>query len=106
LKIKLKGHHFNTVEVMEAELQAVLNTLTEHGYHDAFRNGRRGGNSAYARKGTASKVTVGSRPKVSFDQMAAPVPEIMDGYLYRTSVRKLELKVLLDPCSHSSRWVV
>jgi hypothetical protein len=23
-----------------------------------------------------------SRPKVSFDQMAAPVPEIMDGSLY------------------------
>jgi hypothetical protein len=28
LKIKLKGHHFNTTEVIEGELQEVLNTLT------------------------------------------------------------------------------
>jgi hypothetical protein len=27
---KLKRHHFDTIEVIEAELQAVLNTLTEH----------------------------------------------------------------------------
>jgi hypothetical protein len=26
LKIKLKGHHFDTIEVMETELQIVLNT--------------------------------------------------------------------------------
>jgi hypothetical protein len=26
LKIKLKGHHFDTIEVIEAESQAVLNT--------------------------------------------------------------------------------
>jgi hypothetical protein len=30
LKIKLKGRHFDTVQMIEAELQAVLNTLTEH----------------------------------------------------------------------------
>jgi hypothetical protein len=29
-KIKLKGRHFETREVMEAESQAVLNTVTEH----------------------------------------------------------------------------
>jgi hypothetical protein len=29
LKIKLKGGHSDTTEVMEAELQAGLNTLTE-----------------------------------------------------------------------------
>jgi hypothetical protein len=29
LKIKLKGRHFDTSEVIEAESQAVLNTLTE-----------------------------------------------------------------------------
>jgi hypothetical protein len=28
LKIKLKGRHFDTIELMEAELQVVLNTLT------------------------------------------------------------------------------
>jgi hypothetical protein len=33
LKIKLKGRHFNTIEVIEAESQAVLNTLTKHDVH-------------------------------------------------------------------------
>jgi hypothetical protein len=28
LKIKLKGRHFDTIEVTEAELQGVLNTFT------------------------------------------------------------------------------
>jgi hypothetical protein len=36
LKIQLKGCHFDTVEVIEAESQVVLNTLTEHGFQDAF----------------------------------------------------------------------
>jgi hypothetical protein len=43
LKIKLKGHHFDTIEVTEAELQAVLYTLTEHNLQDAFKNGRSAG---------------------------------------------------------------
>jgi hypothetical protein len=50
LNIKLKGRHFDTVEVMEAESQEVLNTLTEHGFQDAFKNGRSAGNSEYAQK--------------------------------------------------------
>jgi hypothetical protein len=37
LKIKLKGRHFDTIEVLEAESQAVLNTLTEHNFQDTFR---------------------------------------------------------------------
>jgi hypothetical protein len=36
LKIKLKVCYFDTVQVMEAESQAVLNTLTEHDFQDAF----------------------------------------------------------------------
>jgi hypothetical protein len=34
LKIKLKGHHSDTTEVIKTESQAVLNTLTEHDFHD------------------------------------------------------------------------
>jgi hypothetical protein len=49
LKIKLKGRQFDTAEVMEAELQVLLNGLTEHGFQDAFKNGRNTGNGAYAR---------------------------------------------------------
>jgi hypothetical protein len=32
LKIKLKGRHFNKIEVIEADPQAVPNTLTEHDF--------------------------------------------------------------------------
>jgi hypothetical protein len=41
LKIKLKSHHYDRSGVTEAEPQAVLNTLTEHDFQDAFKNGRR-----------------------------------------------------------------
>jgi hypothetical protein len=37
LKIKLRGLHFDTTEVIGAESQAVLNTLTEHDFQDAFK---------------------------------------------------------------------
>jgi hypothetical protein len=37
LKLKLEGRHFDTIEVMETESQAVLNTLTEHDFQDAFK---------------------------------------------------------------------
>jgi hypothetical protein len=37
LKIKLRCRHFDTIEVIEAESQAVLNTLTEHDYQDVFK---------------------------------------------------------------------
>jgi hypothetical protein len=39
-KTKLKGRHFETAEVMEAEAQAVLNSLTGHNFQDAFKNDR------------------------------------------------------------------
>jgi hypothetical protein len=52
LKIKLKGRHFDTIEVIEAESQAVLNILTERNFQDAFKkNGRSAGNGAYVQKG-------------------------------------------------------
>jgi hypothetical protein len=35
LKIKLTGCHFVTIEVIEAESQAVMNTLTERSIQDA-----------------------------------------------------------------------
>jgi hypothetical protein len=52
LKIKLKGCHFDTTDVIEAESRTVLNTLTEHIFQDAFKHGRSAGNSAYTQKGT------------------------------------------------------
>jgi hypothetical protein len=55
-KIKLKDRHFDTTEVIEEDSQAVLNTLTEHDFQDAFKKGRSSGNGAYACKGTTSRV--------------------------------------------------
>jgi hypothetical protein len=46
LKIKLKSRHSDTFEVIETELQAVLNTLTEHDFQDVFKIGRSIGNGA------------------------------------------------------------
>jgi hypothetical protein len=37
LKIKLKGRHFDTNEVIEAKSQVVLNTLREHDFQDALK---------------------------------------------------------------------
>jgi hypothetical protein len=37
LKVKLIGRHYDTIEVMEAESQTALNTLTEHDFQDIFK---------------------------------------------------------------------
>jgi uncharacterized alkaline shock family protein YloU len=62
------GCHFDTTKVIEAELQVAPNTITEHDFQDAFKNGRSAGNGVYVRKGTISRVMVDIRSKVSFDQ--------------------------------------
>jgi hypothetical protein len=35
--MKLKCCHFDTIEVIEAESQAVLSSLSEHYFQDAFK---------------------------------------------------------------------
>jgi hypothetical protein len=52
-------------DVIEADSQAALKTITVQDFHDAFKkNGRRAGNGAYSRKETSSSVIVVSRLKV------------------------------------------
>jgi hypothetical protein len=63
---KTERSPFDTIEMIEAELLAVLVTLTEHDFQNVFKNGRSAGNGAYALKGTTSNMMVASRPKVSF----------------------------------------
>jgi hypothetical protein len=65
LKIKLKGLHFDTTEVIEAESQAVMNTLTEHNFQDAFKNGRSDGNGECEQRGTTMRMRVVCRPNAS-----------------------------------------
>jgi hypothetical protein len=40
LRIKLEGRNFDTTEVIGAESKAVMNTLTEYNFRDAFKKGR------------------------------------------------------------------
>jgi hypothetical protein len=63
---KTESPPINTNEVIEAGTQAVLKTLTEHDFKDAFKNDRSAGNGAYARKVTTSRAMLASRPKVDF----------------------------------------
>jgi hypothetical protein len=39
LETKLKGCHFDIIEVIETEPQTVMNTLTEHGFQGEFKKG-------------------------------------------------------------------
>jgi hypothetical protein len=60
------SHYFETTDLIEAELRAELNTLTEHDFQDTFKNGRSARNSAYMPKGTTSRVVLTGGPKVTF----------------------------------------
>jgi hypothetical protein len=41
MKLKLKGHQFDNIEEIQAELQRVLDTLTEKDFHEVFQKWRR-----------------------------------------------------------------
>jgi hypothetical protein len=47
---------------VEAESQAVPNTLTEHDRQDAFKNDKNSGNDKYVHKGTIWRAVVVNRP--------------------------------------------
>jgi hypothetical protein len=42
----MKGRHFDTTEVIVAESQVVLNTVTEHDFQDAFKKWQKRWNGA------------------------------------------------------------
>jgi hypothetical protein len=79
LKIKLRGHHLNTTEVIEAESHSVLNTLREHDFQDAFKEMAEGLGTVHSR---GRELLRGwwwpTDPKVVSYQMATPAPEVMD----------------------------
>jgi hypothetical protein len=83
LKLKLKGRQFHTAEVIEAVSQAVLNTFSEHDFQDAFKKMAEALGTVHTRGRELFRGLwwlVG--PKLVFDLMGAPVPEIMGGSLY------------------------
>jgi hypothetical protein len=73
LKMKLRGRHFDTNEVIKAEHPH--RTSRMHLKHRINAQ-----NDAYVQKGTTSRVRRPVGPKLDFDQMAAVVPEIMVGH--------------------------
>jgi hypothetical protein len=66
--------------VIEAESQVVLNTLTEYDFQDAFKKWQKSRERCICMEGNCFEV---------FDQMAAPVPEIMDDSLYFMNQRNV-----------------
>jgi glutamyl-tRNA reductase len=62
MEMKLKGRRFITIEEMQAELQRVLDILTEKDFKEAFQNGRDVRTSVYMREGTVSLVVAANRP--------------------------------------------
>jgi hypothetical protein len=66
LKIKLKGRHFDTIDVIEQNHRWCWTPPQNTTSRMHLKNCRSTKNGAYAQKGTISKVIVASRPKVSF----------------------------------------
>jgi hypothetical protein len=79
LKIKQKGRHVDAIEAIEEESQAMLNTLIEHDFQDAFKKMAKGRNGV---RGLLRGWWWPVGPKLVFNQITAPVPKIMSGRLY------------------------
>ena len=54
--MKLKGRRFQTLEEIQAESQAVLNTLLENDFQECFETGSAAGIVVKPQKGTTLKV--------------------------------------------------
>jgi hypothetical protein len=79
LKIKLTGCHFDTIEVIETESQAVLNTLIEHAFQDELKKIAEALGTVHMRGRVLLRgVMVATRHK----REAASVPKIMDCSMY------------------------
>jgi hypothetical protein len=63
---RLKDRHSDTTEVIEAESQAAMNTLTKHDFQDAFKKRQKRWGRCIRAEGDYSDDDVASRPKYSF----------------------------------------
>jgi hypothetical protein len=59
-------HHFDTTEVIKAELLAIMNTMTEHNFQDTFKKWHKGWEWYICVKGTTSTVMMAGSSKVRF----------------------------------------
>jgi hypothetical protein len=90
-KLKIPSLCYNWRD--QGRIQLVLNTLPEHIFQDTFKILQKHWEWSYIWKGTISRMMVVSRPKLSFDQKAAPVPEIIGS----TGMHLLWLHEILFP---------
>jgi hypothetical protein len=60
MKLEQKGGRFDTIELIQAESQRVLDTLTEKDFQEAFQIGEVG-TGVYTREGTTAKVMAADR---------------------------------------------
>jgi hypothetical protein len=61
MKLKLKGHRFDTTQEIQAESQRVLDTLTEKDFQEAFQKWRRRWDQFYSREETTSRVIAANK---------------------------------------------
>jgi hypothetical protein len=84
VKLKLKGHRFDTIEEIQAESQRALDTVREKDFLNHSRNGEDGGIGVYMREGTTSRLVAAERP---YGDMifTASAGNILDtpSYIYR-----------------------
>jgi hypothetical protein len=74
-KMKLKGRRFDDIEEIQAELQRVLDTLTERTSRKRSKNGGYIGTGVYMREGTISRVMAADRPYGEFYDFYSVSPE-------------------------------
>jgi hypothetical protein len=81
MKLKLKGCQSNTIEENQAELQRVLDTLTERTSRKCSKDGGVSGNGVYMREGTTSRVMATDRPYGEFYDFYSVSPEYFGYHL-------------------------
>jgi hypothetical protein len=90
------------IEVFMAEPQAVMNILIEYNFQDAFKKWQKHWRRCI--HFTSRRMMVAIRLKVSFNQMAAQILEIMDDFVYylvSNLSENTQFKPALKGCSNT-----
>jgi hypothetical protein len=86
MKLKLKGCRFDTIEEIPAELQRVLDTLTEKDFKQHSKNEGDGGTDVYMWEGTTLRVMAADRPYGEFYDFYSVSPEYFGYHLVHATV--------------------
>jgi hypothetical protein len=78
MKLKLKGHWFDTIEEFQAESQSALDTLTEKDFQEALQKWKRRWDWCIQREGPTSSVMAADRPYGAFYDFYSVTPEYFE----------------------------